>query len=340
MRWAVSILTLTLLLGACGGGDDDPEPTAAPTATPEPSALAIWQTTLASLERVTSVRTTVVADSVEDSVSVVFPRYGETSDPDYVPWNGRTILPLFKQTRHVNALPSLTEMRILREERFDGRTHWVIGFSGQEGGIDTVEYYDATAWIDRETFLISRLETLTTRILGVGGSQPLARPSIIEYSEYETGTPTTPTPEATATPPAFTPPTFRLEPSSGRCNAEVHVTGSGLTPAGRFSVSTSIAYLSEYGEVEDVRVSETSATVEGEADITLPALDDWCASPHVALHQPILVVVVASVHDDVVVETLPYRIEPCETLGLPAVEFEAFCYNESPAGATTTPTPR
>jgi len=344
MRMAVSFLMLAALLGACGGGGGDATPTPAPTATPEPSALAIWQTTLASLESVTSVRAKRTADTPQASFEAVFPRDGEPDDPSLSPWRGHVILPLFPGAYYRSTLPSLTSLRVLGQETLDGRPHWVLGFSAEESGIDTIQYFDAKAWIDRETQFVSKLETVVTDVWPYGTPSEYGR-VIVEYSDYEVGTPATPTPDPTATPPPFTPPVFRLEPASGACNERVTLVGSGIGPYAFVNADIGFAFLSEHGYVTGAEIRDARADEDGDLSVTFQPLDDWCASPEVALRRTLAVSIRARLnvraenqwwYDD----KLEYRIEPCVTLGLPPVQSEAFCYNTAPPSPTATPTPR
>jgi hypothetical protein len=330
---AVAMLGGLALVAACGGGSDGPPP----TPTPQPSGIEIWQRALAALDRVESVRATRSGLEHEGMVSVVFPRYGEPSVDSFIPWRGEQPLPLFPSHGY-NAPISLTNVRLLGVEQLAGVAQWKIAFSGYDAGIDTVHYYDATAWIAQDSYLVSRIEYRITRVEGFGDGPP-AGPWTTEYTDYRLGSPRAPSPTPTPTPPVAVPPSFRIEPASGPCDGEVRITGEGMQQNDRVSVHVRARNISELGEVEGTRVPEAFADAAGRIDVTFLPLESWCASPQVAVERTLRVLLVAHLvgAGESFATTLDYAIAPCRTLPGLENDLEAFCFNRGVPAATPTP---
>jgi hypothetical protein len=321
---------------ACGGGSKS-VPT--PTSTPVPSALEIWARSQAGLDRVQSVR--MQRDMSQDDSNVredvIFPRGGAPSNPDYVPWRSPELLPAFPPLGYSSDTrpPSYTNVRLVGEELIDGKPHWGLSQDGIEGGNDTVRYFTAKVWIDKQTYLIRRVEDRTTRGEGCCGAPLIGLNAVIDYIDYQTGA-STPVPPATSTPSSL-PGTLTLAPTSGPCDGAVTLTGHGFAPYAQTGVYVQPSSVSERGDVEGTQLRQAYADERGDVSIQFQLADPWCAAPDVMIWHAIQVHVQVSTPDDVQLFDLQYEVSPCLALRDLASVGRQYCFN--PEGPLTPSPP-
>lgn len=319
---------LALAAIACDDGGS-PEPTATPT--PQPTALEIWTRSMAALEQVESVRVRRTSNLPGAQWDATFPRSGQPSEASVTPWQPQEPLPGFPYYDGVNrtARPPLTNMRLLAEGQPSGSPVWAISFEGYVGNFEPPEgYYEAKAWIRKDSYLIDRIE--------YEGIRPRIGASIaLEYSDYQLERAQTPQPEATPTASGL-PPYFVLVPAKGPCNGEVRLRGYGLKYyEHRVSAQVWLSYVSERGEVEapplpaDFVTGQVYADERGEVSIKFQPAEDWCASPEVAMWRTVEVTVRVHGGDiEVPDQVFAYYIEPCASMVEVASAVAAYCFSD------------
>jgi hypothetical protein len=277
---------------------------------------------------------------------VTFVRGGPASVPGFTTWNGEAPLPNFPGGSFgERGTPSLTNIRLLGQEMIDGKPHWIVGFEGEESGIDTIRYFSVRAWINAETYLIRRLEDTTTRGEGCCGAPEIGLNSMSEYTDYEIGPYELPTPLPSETPESR-PPVLTLDPPSGPCNGDVTIRGSDLQPGATVSAEAWVRFFSTRGAISGGELSspllspQASVDDRGELRATIQMADDWCTSPDVAIGEKIAILVLLRGGIDYSHHLqLQYMVAPCQPLPELTLTSPKLCFNTSPALTPPAPTP-
>lgn len=326
-----ALATLAAVLGiiaaACGGGGAEPlPPNVTPAPTDAPSALEIWARAVAASEGALSVtEKSVLVDLDTGAETPYAERIDKTSRNGDRIWPHGDPLPYFPGTLLDEKRPaSLTNMRLLGTEARAGERFWVLAFNGSDFGIDAGREYAAKVWITRDTYLIKRMETTTIKSYSCCGEPPKkgdGTPSVYEYTDFVLGTPlptpsptpspippVTPGPRATTEPPQ---PPITIRPLAGPCNDTVVLSGRSLEPGAHVSVYGGLAFISEGGEVEAEDDPAGTVDVQGNIEMRFRLAGGDCASPTVAIWQPIDISVHVNWEGGGFQMEFDYFIEPC-----------------------------